>query len=65
VRGAPKLRKHLPNYRKTRLDFAADFADGLDDALKWAKELDPTGEDHERNPSTGVWRLVKLIREKM
>jgi hypothetical protein len=58
-----RLKRHVPTYDKARLDFA-DFAGGIDSAVKRAKDLDPTGQDHERNPSTGLWRLVELIQEK-
>nr|MDT0657637.1 RloB family protein [Micromonospora sp. DSM 115978] len=57
-----RLRRRLPAYDKTRLRFA-DHADGVAAAVKRARELDPSGTDHSRNPSTGVWRLVELIME--
>jgi hypothetical protein len=57
-----RLLKHLPAYEKTRLDFA-DFAAGVGDAVKRARDLDPTGADHRRNPSTNVWQLVERILE--
>lgn len=55
-----RLRKHLPEYDKSRLNFA-HFAAGVGDAVKRARDLDATGSDHNRNPSTGVWRLVERI----
>jgi len=55
-----RLRKHLPHYDKTRPRFA-DFAAGLDQAVRRAEKL---GDDHTRNPSTGVWRLVDAVLEK-
>jgi hypothetical protein len=57
-----RLRKHVPAYDKTDLRFA-DYVAGVYDAVKRARELDPTGVDHARNPSTGVWRLVSTISE--
>lgn len=47
------LAEHLPAYDK-KLDFAA-FDDGVEMAIKHAKELPPG------NPSTDVWRLVELL----
>ncbi len=41
----------------------ADFEAGVTDALRCAERLDPTGCDHGRDPSTGVWRLVRRIME--
>jgi hypothetical protein len=29
-----------------------------------ARKLDPTGEEHAQNPSTGVWRLVERMEER-
>jgi RloB-like protein len=55
-----RLRKHVPTYDKTRLVFA-DFSTGVTTAIKHAKKLDPTGEEHAKNPSTSVWRLVEEI----
>jgi hypothetical protein len=50
----------LPEYQKNGLRFA-DFAAGLPDAIRRAECLDPTGNDHGRNPSSGVWRLVRRM----
>jgi hypothetical protein len=55
---AQRLRKHLPAYDKASLDFR-DFVGGVPAAVKRAKGLDP-----ERNPSTGVWRLVERVMEQ-
>jgi hypothetical protein len=52
----------VPGYDKARLNFA-DFAPGVDDAIKRARDLDPSGAEHRRNPSTNVWQLVERIRE--
>ena len=54
------LRQHIPRYDKSRLDFA-DFEAGVVLACGRAKRLDPTGEKHELNPSTSVWRVVEKI----
>jgi hypothetical protein len=59
---ASRLKKHLPAYDKTRLRFS-DHANGVGDAVKRAKELEPSGTNHQRNPSTSVWRLVEIITE--
>jgi hypothetical protein len=40
----------------------ADFASGVDAAVKRARDLEPTGGDHRRNPSTNMWRLAEQIR---
>jgi hypothetical protein len=55
-----RLKKHVPSYEKARLDFA-DYVLGIGDATKRANDL---GGDHKRNPSTGMWRLVEMIREQ-
>jgi hypothetical protein len=56
-----RLRGHVPRYDKARLEFA-DFASGVDAAVKRARDLEPTGGDHRRNPSTNIWQLVERIR---
>jgi hypothetical protein len=56
-----RLTKHVPRYDKTRLCFA-DFAPGVDDALQRARSrCGAPGEEHVRNPSTGVWALVQQV----
>lgn len=57
------LKRDLPAYDKARLKFE-DFSAGVPDAVKRARELDPTGRDHAVNPSTGVWALVAMILEQ-
>jgi hypothetical protein len=59
---ATRLKKHVPAYDKARLSFG-DYAGRVDDAIKRAKDLDPSGAEHHRNPSTNVWRLVEKIME--
>lgn len=60
---ARRLKKQIPTYDKAQVDFA-QFEAGVDDAIKRAKQLDPTGQDWGQNPSTGVWRLVERILEQ-
>ncbi len=57
-----RLKKHLPAYDKTRLDFR-HYAAGVADAVKRAKDLDPSGTAYHRNPSTSMWQLVEKIQE--
>jgi len=57
-----RLHKHVPTYDKRRLNFA-DFAPGVNNAIKRARDLDPTGTEHGRNPWTNVWQLVERILE--
>lgn len=54
-----RLRRHLPAYDKTRLDFG-DYAPGLADAIARGRKLDD-GESVGTDPSSGVWRLVEQI----
>lgn len=56
----PKLIRHVPGYDKCRLDFA-QYEAGVEDAARRGEKLDPTGRDHDRNPSTGVWKLVRQV----
>ncbi len=56
-----ELEKHVATYGKDQLRFS-DFAAGLDDAVRRGEQLDPTGRDHAINPSSGVWKLVRLMR---
>jgi hypothetical protein len=57
-----RLRNWVPAYDKARLVFR-DYAGGVQRAVAQARALDPTGADHVRNPSTGVWRLVTALLE--
>jgi hypothetical protein len=60
---AARLKKHVGEYDKSRLNFAA-YRDKIDDAVQRARKLDPTGKAFTANPSTNVWRLVERIREQ-
>ena len=59
---ASRLSKHVVNYDKSRLDFSG-YATRVADAVARARDLDPSGVDHGRNPSTSVWRIVEKIME--
>ncbi|MGW0519325.1 RloB family protein [Crossiella sp. NPDC003009] len=54
------LRKHVPDYDKTALDFTR-YDRGVEDAVRRASAADPTIADHRRNPSSGVWPLVRSM----
>ena len=56
----PKLMKHVPGYDKCRLEFGR-YDPGVEAAVERAERLDPSGRDHGRNPSTGVWKLVRQV----
>ncbi|APU13968.1 RloB-like protein [Actinoalloteichus sp. GBA129-24] len=56
-----ELRRHLPRYEKSTVSLA-DFAEGVDDAVRRAKAAERDTPHHTRNPSTSVWRLVERIR---
>jgi hypothetical protein len=56
----PRLRQHVPDYDKTRVDFL-HYAGGRDEAGARARRLAAEGEEHRRNPATGVWALVDRI----
>ncbi|GAA0378218.1 hypothetical protein Acor_44280 [Acrocarpospora corrugata] len=55
------LKRVVPGWSKggTRI---ADFVDGIDDACRRARAIEPEGKDHMRNPSTSVWKLVEFVR---
>lgn len=56
-----RLVKHLPRYDKSSLCFA-DFAPGVDEAVHRARSrCEAVGTEHTRNPSTGVWALVRQV----
>lgn len=59
----PLLRKHLPNYDKSRLDFArGGYAETYGAAVERAMALEPTGTDFSRNPSTNMWQLIEAMK---
>lgn len=60
---ARRLKRHVPSYDKARIRFV-DFAGGVADAVKRARQLDATGGNWRKNPSTGVWRVVDQIVER-
>lgn len=57
-----KLGKHVPGHRKA-VDFDC-FREHVSAARDRAHALEPTGEDHGRNPSTGMWMLVDRVSEE-
>lgn len=56
----PRLVTHVPGYDKCRLEFGR-YDHGVAAAVERAERLDPSGRDHGRNPSTGVWKLVRQV----
>jgi hypothetical protein len=56
----PKLIKYVPGYDKCRLDFA-QYDGGVADAVRRGERLVSSGREHARNPSTGVWKLVRQV----
>lgn len=60
----PLLRRHVPDYEKSRIDFEADYAPTYPDAARRAKALDPSGGDFRLNPSTNMWRLVDAMGQE-
>lgn len=59
---AARLKQHLPGYTKTSLNFST-YESGIEAAVRRAEKLDPTGQDHGKNPSSNVWVLVKKLME--
>lgn len=57
-----QLTRRVPGYQKNDLRFE-DFKSGVMDALQRAERLDPTGCDHGCNPSSGVWKLVRIMKD--
>ncbi|MFD4304040.1 RloB family protein [Streptomyces albidoflavus] len=57
----PALRRHVPAYDKTSLDFERQYGPTWREAVRRAKKLCPPGKEPEVNPSTGVWRLAEAI----
>ncbi|MGH8931342.1 MAG: RloB family protein [Egibacteraceae bacterium] len=56
-----ELERYVATYDKDRLRFS-DFVSGVEDAVRRGEQLDSTGCDHHTNPSSGVWKLVQLMR---
>ncbi|ADJ48023.1 hypothetical protein AMES_6198 [Amycolatopsis mediterranei S699] len=58
---ARRLRRHVPEYDKTALRFA-DYASGVDAAVERSLGRGHVlTTEHEHNPATGVWALVKKV----
>lgn len=58
---AKRLRRHVPGYDKSALDFA-DYASGVEAAVERAlKPGHVLATEHEHNPATGVWALVQKV----
>jgi hypothetical protein len=58
---ATRLRRHIPEYDKPALRFA-DYASGVDAAVERSSEPGHVlTTEHEHNPATGVWALVKKV----
>ena len=57
---AARLRKWVPGYDKSRLDFGA-YSGGIPDAIRRARSLEG---GPARNPSTNVWQVVEVIMER-
>lgn len=58
---ARRLRRHVPEYDKSALRFA-DYEQGVEGAVERAQELGHAlATEHEHNPATGVWALVKKV----
>jgi hypothetical protein len=53
----PGFLRCVAGYDKTKLD----FAEHVIVAVERARKIDPSGVDHVRNPSTGVWQLVHVL----
>jgi hypothetical protein len=56
----PLLCKHMPDYEKNTLQFAA-YWPHIDKAVGRAKKLDPAGTLFTADPSTNMWQLVEAI----
>lgn len=56
-----ELKKAFPGRREGRTAFS-DFEPGVDLACLRARELDPSGHDYDKNPSSAAWRVVEAIR---
>jgi hypothetical protein len=50
----------VPDYSKRELRFER-FGSGVADAIARARGLGEAGEEHVRNPSSGVWLVAETI----
>lgn len=57
---ADRLRRHVADYDKTKLRFS-DYATRIADAIVRGKVGCPTGNQHEVDPSSGMWMLVERL----
>ncbi|MBE1530887.1 RloB family protein [Actinomadura algeriensis] len=57
-----KLARLSSNWSEAKTNFR-DFKDGVEDACKRARKLQPGADGLPCNPSTSVWQLVEKIRE--
>ncbi|MFR9730818.1 RloB family protein [Saccharopolyspora sp. MS10] len=55
-----RLRRHVRHYEKSAIRFE-DYADGLGAARERAERRCQHECEHQRNPSSGVWRLVDVM----
>ncbi|OQS12845.1 hypothetical protein B0T36_22980 [Nocardia donostiensis] len=55
------LRDVVPGWTPNRTEFSR-FKAGLADAVERAQTLEPTGNSHLANPSSGVWQLIAAIQ---
>jgi hypothetical protein len=60
---AARLKRHVPGYDKSRLNFA-DYAGAIAQASQRARDLEPTGADFGRNPSTNLWQVIETLTEQ-
>lgn len=54
------LKRHVPGYSKSELRFD-QFSTGVQDAIARARGLSPSGEEQDRNPSSGVWTVTEIV----
>ena len=57
------LLKYVPDYCKSKLDFAR-YADGVGVAAERAERLAERGREHLVNPASGVWSLVRKFERR-
>jgi hypothetical protein len=54
------LKDLLPQWSKSNTRYE-DFQQGVLKAVERARNLDPTGKDYQRNPSSSVWQLILVV----